>query len=233
MEDFDYWRLCDDLSIKQAALLVVGEDPAKNSNIEHWAMEKRPQGYEAAKTAIVNALKRGKIEGTISMEPEHDQNGNVIGDSIYIDIGTSILSVDSLRNFLAIRGISTGFFFPDGFDNRSYLDQNNSFYAPKLAAAVTAWERVSSDESLLNGKTPKQAIEKWLREHASEYDLTGTDGNPVGAAIEQISKVSNWSPGGGAAKTPTPPQVKGNPVPPEKDDENQGDDDADDSEVPF
>ena len=52
-------------------------------------------------------------------------------------------------------------FFPDGYDNRSYLDPINPFYAPKLAAAVMAWEKVSSDENLLSGKTPKQEIEKW------------------------------------------------------------------------
>lgn len=233
MDDFDYWRLCDDLSIIQAALLVVGEDPSEKSYVENWAMNKRPAGYEAAKTAIVNALKRGHIEGTISHEPEQDQNGNIIGDSIYIDIGTSIVSVDSLRSFLKKRGISTGFFFPDDLDDRNYLDPDNSFYASKLAAAVMAWESVSSDEALLNGKTPKQAIEKWLRENASEYGLTGIDGNPIGAAIDQISKVSNWKPEGGAAKTPTPPQVKSNPSPPKKDEENQRDDAEDGTEIPF
>ena len=85
----------------------------------------------------------------------------------------------------------------------------------------------------IDGKTPKQAIEKWLREHASEYGLTGADGNPVVAAIEQISKVSNWRPEGGAAKTPTPPQVKNNPTTPEKHNTNQPDSPFDDSEIPF
>ena len=233
MDKFDYWRLCDDISIKQAALLVAGVDPSDHGYVEDWEMHKRPDGYEAAKTAIVNGLKRGDIEGTESNEPESDQNGNYIGQSIYIDIDTSIISVGSLRVFLSRRGISTGFFFPDGFDDRSYLDLDNACYAPKLAAAVMAWESVSSDEALLNGKTPKQAIEKWLREHATEYDLTGDDGNPVGGAIDQIAKVTNWKPGGGAAKTPTPPQVKDNPSPPEKDKENQIDGSDLDSEIPF
>ena len=233
MDKFDYWRLCDDLAIKQAALLVVGVDPSEYSHVENWAMEKRPVGYDAAKTAIVNGLKRGDIEGTVTTEPETDQHGTYIGQSVYIDIGASIISVESLRVFLSRRGISTGFFFPDGFDDRSYLDSENAFYAPKLAAAVMAWESVSSDEALLNGKTPKQAIEKWLREHATEFDLTGDDGNPVGGAIDQIAKVTNWKPGGGAAKTPTPPQVRGNPTPPKKDKENQIDDLNLDSEIPF
>jgi len=28
MESMNYWRLCDELSIAQAALLVAGEDPS-------------------------------------------------------------------------------------------------------------------------------------------------------------------------------------------------------------
>ena len=28
MDVFDYWRLCDQLSVVQAALLIVGEDPS-------------------------------------------------------------------------------------------------------------------------------------------------------------------------------------------------------------
>lgn len=196
-------------------------------------MDKRPPGYEAAKTATLNALNRGDIEGTKIFEPEYDQNGNIVGNSDAIDISKTILSVESLRGFLKKRGISSGFFFPDDFDDRNYLDPDNPFYAPKLAAAVVAWESVSSDEALLNGKTPKQAIEKWLREHATKYGLTGDDGNPVGGAIDQIAKVTNWKPGGGAAKTPTPPQVKNNPDPPEKHDLNQPDRPFDDSENPF
>jgi len=233
MDDLDYWRLCDDLSILQAALLIAGEDPSKNGYVESWEMHKRPQGYEAAKTAILNALKRGDIEGEITWHPECDQNGNTVGDNSTADIANSIVSVLSLRGFLKKRGISSGFFFPDDFDDRNYLDRNNSYYAPKLAAAVAAWENVTSNDQLLNGKTPKQAIEKWLREHASEYYLTGADGNPVAAAIEQISKVSNWKPEGGAAKTPTPPQVTGNPTTPEKNDANQTDSSSDSSEIPF
>lgn len=141
----------------------------------------------------------------------------------------ALVSVRSLREFLKKRGITGGFFFPEYLDDRNYLDVDNSCYAAKLAAAVKAWEAITSDESRLNGKTPKQAIEKWLREHANEFGLTGADGNPVTAAIEQISKVANWKPEGGAAKTPSPIQVTKNLSPPKKAKEEQ----LLDEEIPF
>jgi hypothetical protein len=66
MEDLDYWRLCDELSIVQAALLIAGRDPSSDAAyIEGWDAEKRPVGYEAAKTAISNALRRGAISGKL------------------------------------------------------------------------------------------------------------------------------------------------------------------------
>ena len=67
-----------------------------------------------------------------------------------------------------------------------------------LAAAVKAWQAVTDPK----GKSPKQALDKWLREHAADFGLTDDEGNPVNQAIEDCSKIANWQPGGGAAKTP-------------------------------
>jgi hypothetical protein len=66
MEALDYWRLCDELTAIQAALLVTGCDPSSDAEyIEKRAPERRPPGYQAAKTAISNALCRKAIPGRI------------------------------------------------------------------------------------------------------------------------------------------------------------------------
>lgn len=68
-EDFafslDYWRLCEELSIVQAALLIVGENPSSEAGscCEQWDIHHRPDGYEAAKTAISHALRKKVIVG--------------------------------------------------------------------------------------------------------------------------------------------------------------------------
>lgn len=233
MELFNYWRLCDDLSIMQAALLVVGENPSSNENVEQWEASKRPYGYDAAKTAIINGLRRNDIEGHTVFEYEYDMNGNAVGETEQVNIQDSIVSVSSLRTFLKNRGVTDGFFFPDGADDPNYLDPAGPYYAPKLAAAIRAWETISSDPAYTNGKTPKQAIEKWLREHANEYGLTNEEGNPVNAAIEHIAKVANWKPEGGASKTPTHAPANTNLTTPEKPQEDQAFDDLDEDAIPF
>ena len=172
-------------------------------HVEISSIEKRPTGYEAGKTAISNALRKGDIEGQLIPLFEYDVNGNRCGvlDNT-IDLTASRVEVESLRSWLANRGLHTGFFFPIATDAPDYLDPDHPRYAPKLAAAVKAW-LASGDESATRGRSAKQALMKWLREHASEFGLSDDDGKPNETGIEETAKVANWKPGGGAPKTPS------------------------------
>ena len=202
IESMDYWRLCDEISVMQAALLIVSEDPSKNDYVENWDMAKRPIGYEAAKTAIQNALRKGTIQGKIIPFYEADINGNVCGEiPESLDVKESRVDVDSLRVWLKSRGVKTGFFFPTTTDTPDYLDSNHPRYAPKLAAAVQAWLAAGEDVGK-NGKSVKQSLLKWLREHAAEYRLSDEEGKPNETGIEECAKVANWQDKGGAPKTP-------------------------------
>jgi hypothetical protein len=60
----------------------------------------------------------------------------------------------------------------------------------------------TGDEAKRGGKSPKQFLLKWLREHAVEFDLTSDDGIPNETGIDEAAKVANWQPGGGVPKTP-------------------------------
>ncbi|MBK7252200.1 MAG: hypothetical protein IPI06_15410 [Gammaproteobacteria bacterium] len=94
--------------------------------------------------------------------------------------------------------LRTGFFFPTDSGAPDYLDPNNERYAPKLAAAVRAWQSVTDG----GGKSPKQALMRWLNEHSAEFGLSDDDGRPNEQGIEECAKVANWQRGGGAPKTP-------------------------------
>jgi hypothetical protein len=203
MQGLDFWRLCDELSIVQAALLIAGSDPSSDGEyVEGWSPESRPIGYEAAKTAISSALRRGTIKGQLVPHFEHDINGYYCGAiEGSINVKSSQVEVESLRAWLRGRGLQTGFFFPKMEVAQDYLDSHHPRFAPKLAAAVLAWLATAS-ESATRGKSPKQALTKWLREHASEFGLTDDDGKPNETGIEEAAKVANWQPSGGAPKTP-------------------------------
>lgn len=196
-DDLDYWRLCDELSVTEAALLVAGHSPGQFPYVESWEPHKRPRGYEAAKTAITNALRGGRIKGTAEPATCEDINGfpEPIPNSVAL---SSRVEVQSLKEWLISRGLLRGFFFPERTAMADYLDPCNSRYAPKLAAAVRAWQAVTDPA----GKHPKQALTKWLRENAAAFGLSDDEGKPNEQGIEEAAKVANWQPSGGAPKTP-------------------------------
>lgn len=84
-----------------------------------------------------------------------------------------------------------------------YLDPKHANYAPKLAAAINAWEAVSRDPSSLRNKTAKQALLVWLRKNAAQFVFTKDDGNPMSKGLRKSRKIANWDLKGGAPKTPS------------------------------
>jgi hypothetical protein len=189
-----YWRLCDELSVVQAALLIVGKDPAQFERQVH-SFENRPIGFDAAKTALVNAIERKRLPATIVDRDYPEFEGDV-------DWYRTTVTVEDVRGWLRSRGIGTGFFFPALEVGPEYMSVSHPNYSPKLAAAITAWSAVSADEQLRRGKTVKQALQIWLRQHANEFGLTKEDGNPNEQGIDDVAKIANWDTRGGAPKTP-------------------------------
>ncbi|WP_444633237.1 hypothetical protein [Cupriavidus oxalaticus] len=121
-----------------------------------------------------------------------------------MNLSNTRVAVSELQTWLRRRGVKSGFFFSNAIDAPGYLDHNHPRYAPKLAAAVRAWEAVGTDPKYLdNGRTVKQNLESWLMAHAAEFDLVKDNREINANAIEnQISKVANWEDKGGAPKTP-------------------------------
>jgi len=114
------------------------------------------------------------------------------------DWNLTLVNRSDLTAWMESKGIRTGFFFPTATEAPDYLDPKNPRYATKLAAAVRAWQSVTDAGS----KHPKQALMKWLRENAAQFGMTDAEGKPNETGIEEIAKVANWQPGGGAPKTP-------------------------------
>ena len=134
--------------------------------------------------AISDALQSGKIRGKVEPVYQNDSYGNPVGAIPgFVDVEASVVSVDSLKEWLVSRGFRKGFFFP-ALEPTDYLDSGNDRYAPKLAAAVQAWKAVTDP----SGKHPKQALIKWFRENASKFGLTDDEGRLNETGIEEVEK---------------------------------------------
>lgn len=206
MEKMDYWRLCDELSVVQAALLIVGVDPGEITYVMTWQEHERPEKFSAALAALSHAIPGGRLSATIrtAVETRWDSiaEANYDYDTDEPDWQKTTILVEDLKGWLKGRGFNTGFFFPQAGDTSDFLDRCHKNYAPKLAAAIGAWQAINADPELIKGKTVKQALLKWLRKNADQFGLTKDDGNPNEQGIEEVAKISNWDIKGGAPKTP-------------------------------
>lgn len=147
----ELWHLCERLSVVEAALLLAGVEPSGVAAfVEGWNSDEQPAGYRPARQALLGALQRESLEGEAVQvrRSEYDPHA-------------SYVEVESLKAWLTSKGVRGGFFFPDETDTRDYLDPEHEHYAPKLAAAVRAWEAVTG--GFKSGVSPKQQIERWVR----------------------------------------------------------------------
>jgi hypothetical protein len=123
MDALDYWRLCNDLSVVQAALLIVGEDPSGiQERIDHAGAEERPEGYDAAKAALVHAINRKRLAANIVEHEDYPQ----------ANWHLTTVSVEDLRAWLGARGIKTGFFFPELQFEAEYLNPLLDYYIGEI-----------------------------------------------------------------------------------------------------
>jgi hypothetical protein len=144
--------------------------------------------------ALVGAIHAKQLRAAMA---ETDEDSGVICWR-----GTTV-AVEDLRNWMRSRGLKTGFFFSEPRRTEpDYLNTDHEHYSPKLAAAIEAWKAVSADSALRVGKTVKQALVIWLRNHANKFALTKKDGKPNEQGIEEVAKIANWVATGGAPKTP-------------------------------
>ena len=179
----DAWKLCDRLSVIQASLLVAGYDPINLQRMHLSDMDKTLPHFLAIKTALLAAIdERSGFGERVYAASDYD-------DGQYLDLELSYVRVEHLKDFLTEKGVRDGFFFPLEGNHADYLDPAHSRYAPKLAAAVCAWEALDNATTLA-GKSPKKALEKWLRENAADFGLTSEEDGVVNeSAIEAIARI--------------------------------------------
>lgn len=193
MQGIDYWRLADELTVVQAALLICGYDPSELQNDVGFSIKKTPVGYVAVKHSLSSAVKSKVL--TSRETKVYDQNQ----DDYYVNDDLAHIPVEEIKSWLSSKGITKHFFFFPEEPEGEFLSPNHPRYSPKLASAIRAWQSMEGKD--LKGKTPKQSVIKWLRLHGGEYDLTDDDGNPRDSVIEEIAKIVNWKPKGGAPTT--------------------------------
>ena len=229
----ELWCLSEDFSVTDAAALIAGYNPVMVQRcMNDTYFDRVFSQFQIVMTGLCKAITNGRVKakirhsareygyvdrladidaaestswvlepGTTKSDDETMADDQSCFFKSYPDWHLTTVSRDDLIAWLANRGVRTGFFFPNAkpSDEPDFLSRDNERYAPKLAATVRAWQAVTDPGK----KSPKQALEKWIREHAAEFGLTDDEGNPVNQAIDECAKVANWQQSGGAPKAST------------------------------
>jgi len=182
--------------------------------------ERNYPGLRPTRAALVNAINAKKLRATLRYDAEERSREEIedIFEQAYGGYGyyahkdsleniayeiaafpnwrASTVAIDDLREWLSRKRWRSAFFFPDIAESTApasvpdYLDTNNRRYAPKLAAAVLAWQAVTD----AGKRSPKAALTKWLTDHAEDFGLSAN-------GIEEAAKVANWDTIGGPPRS--------------------------------
>ena len=201
MNRIDRWRLAESLTVYQIALLMAGHDP---SDVPVTADGRSPQEVWRDIEPYLMALQNAVSNDGIEIYKEDDQMMSMLFSKTPPNVTNIYLNVQSVKNWLKKNNF-TDKFFSTKFQENTHpaTDKESQFYSSKLNAALQAWDAVSSTPELRRGKSPKQALKKWLSDNAARLKLTKSDGSRNDDGIEEIAKVANWNPTGGAPSTPS------------------------------
>lgn len=198
----EYWRLATRLRIADAIQIILGIEP-QSSGLRLDQPHKWPNGFSALRESIVSAIRTDALEGGLIYE-ELDAFGDPVTEETtgprrhVVDLYESWVDTADLKHWLSENGFEGGYFFYGRNQQLAFLDSDGARYAPKLAAAVEAW--IAFDEFSTERGTPKQRLKTWLRSNAARFGLTNEDGTAAESVIEDIAKIANWAPAGGAPK---------------------------------
>lgn len=197
---FRFWRLAHSVTITQAAFLIMDEDPGAHTLDADFAPEKSdiwrrdqtathvisPERFRSAYNAVYSAAQAELF----LVDHFREESGVVIW-------AQSRIAVSDLKRWLSdndVRPVSL-------FGNRQgteATDPSHPRYAPKLAAALSAWEAVKEAPP---NKTVKQGLVRWLNENAARFGLVDDEGLPREKLIAELAAFANWDPNGGPPKT--------------------------------
>jgi len=100
----------------------------------------------------VNAIKNAATSKRFTFRelPRHGR------ESEEIDWDNALVDLETFRDWLRSRNFNDKFFLVNSDNSDRLSDPLSAYYAPKLAAAVRAWNEVTSDPAALSRETPKK-----------------------------------------------------------------------------
>lgn len=184
------WQHFEMVNIRQAACLLSFVDPLVGASDSGGIVAEG----RAKQELLLQAVKLGRIRAENLYVHDWDGREFRTKDLANFDVGDISTSTEVMTSELAAWCDTKGFLHPWAGQIAAELGrQSFGSYPPELTAAIEAFEAVHGDPHATAGKSPKKALEEWLKVNKPNLS-TG--------ARERIATVANWQREGGAPKTP-------------------------------
>lgn len=184
------WQHFEMVTLRQAACLLSFVDPLADASTSRFICDEA----RAKRELLLQAVKLGRIRAENFYV--HNWDGNVFRtkDFTNLDVGDLSDSTEIMTSELAAWCDTKEFLHPWVSQIAPELGcQTFGSYPPELRAAIEAFDAVHHDPRATAGKSPKKALEEWLKANKPELSA---------GARERIATVANWQREGGAPKTP-------------------------------
>ena len=186
------WSRVEIVTIRQAACLLSGYDPI-NYSMDH---DRLPDVVSVMCIEMAQSIKSGSLKEFSAWGVDRDARGSVYPVVAVKDEPHVIISDKTEVKIVDLAAWADKRFLSHCWDieGEAVREDFQLWKLPKeLRIAVEAYNAVSSNAAFTAGRSPRSAIKEWLA--VNHADLSS-------GAVDRISTVANWSPMGGAPKTP-------------------------------
>ena len=195
LDHLERWHCITRLEIEDVAALMSEEDPQRvqeqlrcnRGNVNDCSPRFQAKLAMLREALADERLKITKVTRTCAFSVE---------TTIYLE-------QSELLRWFRSEGLKPRFFFPDGREfqlapptaDPPYLDACHPYYAPKLAAAVSAWVAVvqSITTGVHDAGTFRTSVHDWLEAHQAEYAFDGKEPQDGRSSsyFNQMARVAN------------------------------------------
>lgn len=226
----EMWKLADELSVVDAAILITGNDPSETSSYyerfaeDYVTIQKTDyEGYEAAFKAIKNAIMSNRLAADLVFDVE--SGGFSRGPlnlkfrskkQVYQAKGLNLLDYEGLifvqsepdwtKTLVHVADLKAWLrnksIFPEFFFPSGDPDSiNNREHSRFSGKLACAVAAWQTIQGPARNKSVRQTVEAWVAANGVQFGLSNDEGVVPKTAIEDIAKVVNWQTQGGVAKT--------------------------------
>jgi hypothetical protein len=204
--NLDSWRKCPYLTVDEAMNLISGVKPG-TYRFDYGKESQMPPEAVPIYRALINDIRDFKLcvcfNGIEATDETVLNQLNVVSYDEYLHScwwHQGNLLAEDLKKWLRGKGFPSAFFEIKPANTPDYLNKDLEEHSYKLAAAVEAWEHFYTHGLTNPKKSLKDNIEAWLTENANRLNLLYNK-KISKTAIEEVAKIVNWKPEGGAPKS--------------------------------